>query len=34
MWVHYYGLEALFPYLPGLRGYWIWPFLIESWPYV
>jgi len=33
MWVLYYGLGSLFPYLPGLRGSWIWPFLIESWPY-
>ena len=33
MWVLYYGLGSLFPYMPGLRQSWIWPFLIEAWPY-
>nr|WP_320143627.1 ABC transporter permease subunit [uncultured Cohaesibacter sp.] len=33
MWVLYYGLGAMFPYMPGLRQSWIWPYLIEAWPY-
>lgn len=33
MWVLYYGLGSLFPYMPGLRQSWLWPFLIEAWPY-
>jgi polar amino acid transport system permease protein len=33
MWVLYYGLGSLFPYMPGLRQSWIWPYLIEAWPY-
>ncbi|KZK88581.1 Octopine transport system permease protein OccM [Pseudovibrio sp. Ad46] len=33
MWVLYYGLGSLFPYLPGLRQSWLWPYLIEAWPY-
>ncbi len=33
MWVLYYGLGSLFPYMPGLRQSWIWPWLIEAWPY-
>ncbi|WP_108819603.1 ABC transporter permease [Pseudovibrio sp. Alg231-02] len=33
MWVLYYGLGSLFPYMPGLRQSWLWPYLIEAWPY-
>ncbi|MFD2740958.1 ABC transporter permease [Sulfitobacter aestuarii] len=33
MWLLYYGLGSLFPYIPGLRQTWIWPWLIEAWPY-
>ncbi|WP_166417959.1 ABC transporter permease [Cochlodiniinecator piscidefendens] len=33
MWVLYYGLGSLFPYIPELRQSWLWPYLIEAWPY-
>ncbi|MBB3140829.1 ABC transporter permease [Halomonas organivorans] len=33
IWLLYYGLGSLFPYLPGMRQSWLWPYLIESWPY-
>lgn len=33
MWLLYYGLGSLFPYMPGLRQSWLWPYLIEAWPY-
>lgn len=33
MWLLYYGLGSLFPYIPGLRQTWLWPYLIEAWPY-
>ncbi|SFT98600.1 ABC transporter permease [Halomonas saccharevitans] len=33
VWLLYYGLGSLFPYLPGVRQSWLWPYLIESWPY-
>ena len=33
LWLLYYGIGSLFPSIPGLRQTWIWPFLIEAWPY-
>ena len=33
MWLLYYGLGSLFPYMPELRQSWLWPYLIEAWPY-
>lgn len=33
MWILYYGLGSIFPYMPGLRQSWIWPYLIDAWPY-
>ncbi|XKE47287.1 ABC transporter permease subunit [Halomonas organivorans] len=33
IWLLYYGLGSLFPYLPGVRQTWLWPYLTESWPY-
>ncbi|MGD8232512.1 ABC transporter permease subunit [Vibrio sp. TRT 1302] len=33
LWLLYYGLGSLFPYIPGLRQSWLWPYLIEVWPY-
>ncbi|MFC7369027.1 ABC transporter permease subunit [Vreelandella zhaodongensis] len=33
LWLLYYGLGSLFPYLPGLRDSWLWPYLSEPWLY-
>jgi polar amino acid transport system permease protein len=33
LWLLYYGLGSIFPYIPSLRQSWIWPYLIEAWPY-
>ena len=33
MWILYYGLGSIFPYMRGLRKSWIWPYLTEAWPY-
>src|SRR5690606_26032905 len=33
MWVLYYGLGSLFPYVPSLRQSGLWPYLIQAWPY-
>ena len=33
LWLLYYGLGSLFPYIPGIRQSWLWPYLIEVWPY-
>ncbi|EPJ53452.1 MAG: ABC transporter permease [Osedax symbiont Rs2] len=33
IWLLYYGLGSIFPYVPGLREAWIWPYLIDPWPY-
>jgi polar amino acid transport system permease protein len=33
LWLLYYGFGSLFPYIPGIRQSWLWPYLIEVWPY-
>lgn len=33
LWILYYGLGSLFPYIPGLRGSWLWPVLADPWIY-
>lgn len=33
LWLLYYGLGSLFPYIPGIRQSIFWPYLTESWPY-
>jgi polar amino acid transport system permease protein len=33
IWFMYYGLGILFPYMPGLRDTFLWPFLRESFYY-
>ena len=33
IWLLYYGLGSLMPLVPGLRQSWLWPYLIEAWPY-
>ena len=33
LWLLYYGLGSLFPYVPGIRETWIWPYLTDAWPY-
>jgi polar amino acid transport system permease protein len=33
IWLLYYGLGSLFPYIPGLRESWMWSYLIDPWPY-
>ena len=33
VWLLYYGLGSLFPYIPWLRQSWLWPFLIDAWAY-
>lgn len=33
IWLLYYGLGSLFPYIPELRQSWLWPYLIQAWPY-
>lgn len=33
VWLLYYGLGSLFPYLPGVRQSWLWPYLTDPWPY-
>jgi len=33
LWLLYYGLGSLFPYIPEIRQSWLWPYLIEVWPY-
>lgn len=33
MWLLYYGIGSLFPYIPSLRQTWLWPYLIQAWPY-
>ncbi|WP_409420081.1 ABC transporter permease subunit [Pseudaeromonas sp. ZJS20] len=33
LWLLYYGIGSLFPYLPGIRQSWLWPYLTQVWPY-
>lgn len=33
LWLLYYGLGSVFPYYPGLRESFIWPILVEAFPY-
>ncbi len=33
LWLVYYGLGSLFPYIPGIRDSMIWPILREAFPY-
>lgn len=33
LWLLYYGLGSVLPYIPGIRQSWLWPFLSEAWPY-
>lgn len=33
LWLLYYGLGSLFPYIPWIRQSIFWPYLIEVWPY-
>lgn len=33
LWLIYYGLGSLFPYIPGIRETMIWPLLREAFPY-
>lgn len=33
MWILYYGLGSIFPYISGIRQSFIWPILVEAWPY-
>ncbi len=33
LWVVYYGVGSVFPYIPGIRQSWLWPYLTEVWPY-
>lgn len=33
LWLLYYGLGSLFPMIPGIREFFLWPYLREAWPY-
>ena len=33
LWLVYYGLGSLFPFIPGLRESFLWPVLREAFPY-
>lgn len=33
LWLIYYGLGSLFPFIPGLRESFLWPVLREAFPY-
>ena len=33
LWLLYYGLGSVFPYYPGLRESFMWPILVEAFPY-
>ncbi len=33
LWLLYYGLGSVVPYYPGLRESFIWPILVEAFPY-
>ncbi len=33
VWLLYYGLGSLFPYVPGIRQSIVWPLLRQAWPY-
>jgi len=33
LWLVYYGLGSLFPFIPGIRDSMIWPILREAFPY-
>jgi len=33
LWLVYYGLGSLFPFIPGIRDSMIWPLLREAFPY-
>lgn len=33
LWLIYYGLGSLFPYIPGIRDSLIWPILRDAFPY-
>jgi polar amino acid transport system permease protein len=33
LWLLYFGLGALFPQIPWIRGSFLWPYLRQPWPY-
>ncbi|MGI9408046.1 MAG: ABC transporter permease [Hyphomicrobiaceae bacterium] len=33
LWLIYYGVGSLFPYIDGIRDSWLWPILREAFPY-
>jgi len=33
LWLIYYGLGSLFPYIPGIRESFVWPLLREAFPF-
>ena len=33
LWLLYYGLGSLFPFIPGIRTSFVWPVLRQAWPY-
>lgn len=33
LWLIYYGLGSLFPYIPGIRDSFLWPVLRDAFPY-
>ncbi len=33
IWLLYYGLGSLFPYVPSIRHSVLWPYLRQAWPY-
>jgi len=33
LWLIYYGLGSIFPYIEGIRETWVWPILREAFPY-
>ena len=33
LWLLYYGLGSLFPFVPGIRDTFLWPYLRQAWPY-
>jgi len=33
LWLVYYGLGSIFPFIPGIRESWMWPILREAFPF-
>ena len=33
LWLIYYGVGSLFPFIPGIRESFLWPVLREAFPY-